>query len=158
MATKKKKEQKDTGRPTVYTEEFADEICDYIAEGNSLNSWLNEKSKSRPKRTTVYRWLGEHEYFRDNYARAREESADFHAEKILEVVERDDLNPNDKRVRIDAMKWVASKLKPRSYGDRVAHEHTDGEGKPLQSSVNLTVLKDQDLDALAELLIKASAE
>jgi hypothetical protein len=105
----------------------------------------------------VYRWLNKHEVFRNNYARAKECSADFHADKILEVAEDGKLNPNDKRVRIDAMKWVASKLKPKSYGDRVAHEHTDGEGKPLESSVNLAVLKTSDLNSLAELLNKASS-
>jgi len=157
MAIKKKKVKAGKGRPTDYTTDIADEICEYIAEGNSLNAWLNDKPESKPKRTAIYRWLNKHQEFRNNYVRAKEDSADFHAEQILEVVERDDLHPNDKRVRIDAMKWVASKLKPKSYGDRVAHEHTDGDGKPLESSVNLAVLKNDDLDALAELLNKASS-
>ncbi|GJM00230.1 MAG: hypothetical protein DHS20C07_19090 [Methyloligella sp.] len=157
MAKKKKEDKKVIGRPTDYTDELADKICEYIANGNSLNRWLNEDKANKPNRTTIYDWLNKHAYFADNYARAKQDSADFHAEKILEVAEREDLNPNDKRVRIDAMKWVASKLKPKSYGDRVAHEHTDGEGKPLENSVNLAVLKTEDLDSLAELLNKASS-
>ena len=28
------------------------------------------------------------------------------------------------RLRVDARKWVAAKLKPRKYGDRVMNEHT----------------------------------
>ena len=33
-------------------------------------------------------------------------------------MERGELEPNAGRVVIDALKWVASKLKPREYGDR----------------------------------------
>lgn len=156
MGSKKKQETR--GRSSDYTKEIAEEICEHIAEGNSLNSWIKGAPETRPNRSTIYRWLDKNEEFRNKYIRAKDLSADFHAENILDVASDPDLNPNDKRVRIDAMKWVASKLKPKSYGDRVSHEHTDGEGKPLQSSVNLTVLKDNDLNALAELLNKASAQ
>lgn len=113
------KEEKPAGRPTEYTEEIADEICEYIANGNSLNKWLNEEEEGKPARSTVYRWLRDQETFRNNYARAKQESADFHAEKILEVATSTELHPNDKRVQIDAMKWVASKLKPKTYGDKL---------------------------------------
>jgi len=30
------------------------------------------------------------------------------------------------RLRVDALKWVASKLAPRKYGDRVEHDHKGG--------------------------------
>ncbi|MBO6549109.1 MAG: hypothetical protein JJ964_05760 [Rhizobiales bacterium] len=139
MAIKKKEEARARGRPTDYTEEVAEEICEHIAEGKSLNSWINEDSKNRPNRSTIYRWLDKSEDFRNKYIRAKDMSADYHAENILDVAERNDLNPNDKRVRIDAMKWVASKLKPKSYGDRVAHEHTDGEGNSLTPIINVTI-------------------
>jgi len=33
-------------------------------------------------------------------------------------VEKGELEPNAGRVAIDALKWSASKLKPREYGDR----------------------------------------
>jgi hypothetical protein len=55
------------------------------------------------------------------YARAREDAADTLADQIRELagrVERGELEPNAGRVSIDALKWVASKLKPREYGDR----------------------------------------
>jgi len=34
------------------------------------------------------------------------------------------------RLRIDARKWVASKLKPKKYGDRIDHTSTDGSMTP----------------------------
>ena len=55
------------------------------------------------------------------YARAREDAADTLADEIRELagrVEKGKLEPNAGRVAIDALKWIASKLKPREYGDR----------------------------------------
>ncbi len=55
------------------------------------------------------------------YTRAREDAGDSLADQIRELagrVERGELEPNAGRVAIDALKWIASKLKPREYGDR----------------------------------------
>ncbi len=54
------------------------------------------------------------------YARAREEQADFYADEIITIA---DTEPDAAiaRVRIDARKWTASKLRPKVYGDRVQH-------------------------------------
>ena len=60
--------------------------------------------------------------FSHTYTRARQDGADALADKIRELaerVERGKLDPNAGRVAIDALKWIASKLKPRSYGDRL---------------------------------------
>lgn len=72
-----------------------------------------------PDIVTVYRWMAARDDFRQNYVRAREEQADTYADEIAEIADRDDLDPNDKRVRIDARKWVAAKLKPKKYSDAV---------------------------------------
>jgi hypothetical protein len=48
--------------------------------------------------------------------------ADYHAsriEELVEKVERDDIKPDAARVAIDARKWIAAKLRPKVYGDRV---------------------------------------
>ncbi len=61
------------------------------------------------------------------YARAREDAADTLADQIREMagrVERGELEPNAGRVAIDALKWIASKLKPREYGDRAQLDMT----------------------------------
>ncbi len=74
-------------------------------------------------------------------ARAREERADRYFEEIIEIakdssgdytVDRngewvvDHENIQRSRLRVDALKWVASKLAPRKYGDRVEHDHKGG--------------------------------
>ena len=39
-------------------------------------------------------------------------------------MEKGELEPNAGRVAIDALKWIASKLKPREYGDRAQLDMT----------------------------------
>ena len=94
-------------------------VCARIAGGESLRSAC--KDKDLPDRDTINRWLNA-----DNdgalcgqYARAREEQADFYADEIVTIA---DTEPDAAiaRVRIDARKWVASKLRPKRYGDKLA--------------------------------------
>ena len=40
-------------------------------------------------------------------------------------------DPNDKRVRIDARKWIAARLLPKKYGDRVLHDTTEAASEAL---------------------------
>lgn len=130
------------GRPSDYTPELADLICAELSEGRSLRSVCQDENM--PNKATVFRWLRTNDSFRDQYARAKEEAADSMADEINEIaddgtndwMERldNDAKPigwqlngehvQRSKLRIDARKWVASKLKPKAYGDRVAHEHT----------------------------------
>ncbi len=67
--------------------------------------------------------------FHDMYARAREDAADTLADEIITLarrVENGELNPHAGLVVIDALKWIASKLKPREYGER---HHLEMSGK-----------------------------
>ena len=126
------------GRPTIYTQELVDTICAELAEGRSLRSVLLDDGM--PSMATVFRWLREEDKktFQEQYARAKEESADALAEEMLDIaddgtndwMERQGENAEGwqvngehiqrSRVRIDTRKWIASKLKPKKYGDRVA--------------------------------------
>lgn len=72
-----------------------------------------------PERITVFRWLRERESFCDQYARAKRESADAMADDIQAIADDERLDHNSRRVRVDARKWLASKLKPKVYGDKI---------------------------------------
>lgn len=72
-----------------------------------------------PERSTVYLWLLKHKEFSDMYARAKEDSADVDADDIKEIADDLTEDPQSRRVRIDARKWIASKLKPKKYGDKL---------------------------------------
>lgn len=126
---------KQLGRPSSYTEELGLEICERLAHGEPLTKIC--KSDHMPYVSTVYRWLLKEKSFCDIYARAREDQADTMADEIAVIAdETPDTEPVlDKegniiemrlhsayvqwqKNRVDARKWVASKLKPKKYGDR----------------------------------------
>ena len=132
---------KKMGRPSKYSDHLAQVICLRIAEGESLNKIC--KDDEMPERVTIYRWLLEKEDFCNNYARAREDQAETHADAIVEIADQLPYQITDKdgnvridsayvqwqRNRIDARKWVASKLKATKYGDVL--KHTGDKENPL---------------------------
>lgn len=126
------------GRPSDYTPQLATAICARIADGESLRSVCRDEAM--PDKSTVFDWLRIHPEFADQYARAKEESADTHADDILEIaddgtndwMERQDAegrkfydlngeNIQRSKLRVDTRKWIASKLKAKKYGERIEH-------------------------------------
>jgi hypothetical protein len=116
---KKKIAKRGPGRPTKKTKALAAKICQQLAQGKSMRTVC--KAKSMPNAATVFRWLADDKEFSEQYARAKEESADAMSEDMLDIADNVSLHPNDKRVRIDTRKWLASKLKPKKYGDKLTH-------------------------------------
>ena len=117
MATKPKKKQ---GRPTKFTQELADLICERMANGESLRSICREIGLLP---STVIMWMNYNKAFFEQYAQARQKQADSYADMILDEA----FNTHDAqigRLRVDALKWVASKLAPKRYGDKVEVEQT----------------------------------
>lgn len=128
------------GRPTTYTIEMADQMCEELAQGKSLRTVC--APDERPAISTFFKWLREHPEFSKQYAQAKEEAADMMTEDILdiaddgsndyvEVVQKNGevktvLNKEHvmrSRLRVDSRKWLASKLKPKKYGDKLDVEH-----------------------------------
>ncbi len=123
------------GRPSTFTKEKADEICSRLADGRSLRSICRDDD-DMPSIGTVMRWLADSETFQQQYARAREEQADTLADEIVSIADEregraivageevavvfDSTAVARNRLRVDTRKWVASKLKPKKYGERVA--------------------------------------
>ena len=131
--------KKPMGRPSAYSTKIADIICNRLADGMSLREIC--RADDMPDRSTVMEWVwdGRHEEFSRRYARAREVQADYLADDIIEIADRDDLDPNDKRARIDARKWLAGKLRPKAYGEKITQEVTGADGAPLVPTLNVTI-------------------
>jgi hypothetical protein len=110
------------GRPSSFTQEMADKICERLAAGESLRSIC--KDDGMPSWPCISNWLQRFPEFAAQYARAREDQAEAHADRIIEIADDDTIDPNHKRIMVDARKWVASKLKPKRYGDKAAIEHS----------------------------------
>jgi len=137
--------KKEIGRPSIFDQDIADKLCEEIATSSkSLRTICKEEGM--PSVRTVLSWLsaGDKEdgnplfkAFLRQYARAREEQADFLAEEIIEIADdgSNDLMTvgkgdasyetenkevtNRSKLRVDARKWIASKLKPKKYGDKL---------------------------------------
>ncbi len=114
------KTKRPVGRPTTYSQETADKICELIARGMSLRAIC--VSGDMPASGTVHRWLAEHAEFQEQYAHAREEQADSFADEIVEIadsVPADNAEVAKAKLQIDARKWKAAKLAPKKYGDKL---------------------------------------
>jgi len=150
------------GRPTDYRQETVDLICERIADGESLREIC--KADDMPARSVVFRWLSIHREFADQYARAREAQADALADEIQDIA---DDGQNDwmirngdddegagwrvngehiqrSRLRIDARKWMASKLAPKKYGDRQSVDHTSSDGSMAPTIIQLVPMTGND--------------
>lgn len=148
------------GRPTDYCQEKADLICEKLSDGCSLKEIC--APDDMPTRSTVYRWLSLHSEFSDMYVRAREEQAETLADEIIAIADEtyDDIAIDDKgnercntefiqrsKLRVDARKWVAAKLKPKKYGEKVQQEVSGPNGGPLQiSRVERVIVRPTDSD------------
>ena len=127
-------------RASDYSDEKADAICERLADGESLRSICRDDDM--PDKATVLRWLGVHEAFRDQYARAREMQADALFDEALDIADtpvegvktkttsdgkleetRGDMIEH-RRLQVETRKWMVGKLAPKKYGDKVQNEHT----------------------------------
>lgn len=128
-------------RPSEYNKDVAAQICGHVSNGESLRKLCRRKGMPAP--STVFKWLSVYPEFSEQYARAKDEAADMFVEDMLEIADdakKDkipvyELDAEGKkilvgyaesktsvqraRVQIDTRKWLAMKLKPKKYGDKM---------------------------------------
>jgi hypothetical protein len=113
--------EKKMGRPTDYTDQKGKEICMMVESGMTLTSICN--LPDMPHISTIYDWQDSHPDFAERYSHARARCADTLAGRVIDEA----MNSHDApigRLRMDALKWYASKLAPKKYGDKVEVEQT----------------------------------
>lgn len=128
---------KKMGRPTDYSQELAEEICEAIASDSKGLRRLCKENEHWPHRNNIYKWLRKYPDFRCLYAQSKESQIEALVDEILEIaddtshdsiIKTDDQGKekivcnnewiNRSRLRIDTRKWLAAKLCPRVYGDK----------------------------------------
>jgi hypothetical protein len=132
---------------TRYTPQFAADVVRRMSEGDSLRKICRDNGMAE---ATVRQWVrDDREGFAAQYQAARMLQVESWSDQIVEIANREDLDPHDKRVRVDTLKWLMSKLVPKRYGDRLL---VAGEAEnPLQvmhSQVSLDNLTPEQLDML----------
>jgi len=144
------KPKRQKGRPTLYTEDVGNEICDRLAEGESLNAICRDARM--PAEALVRQWAKNVDEnprlnaFSTRYTRARECGYEVIAEQILGFGTADCTGPDGyvdngeiQRLRLlsENRKWLLSKMLPKQFGDKVTQEITGEDGGALITRIEL---------------------
>jgi hypothetical protein len=143
------------GRPSKQTPDREDVLLELIADGMSLVKACKEVDVGI---SSVFRWLEADPVFRDKYAKAKEAQAEKFADEIVAIADEAEVasivTPDGEvnlkldatavarnRLRVDARKWVASKLLPKKYGDKIQQELTGADGGPVNMSLKVSFVR-----------------
>ncbi len=119
-----------SGEPIRFSQEIFDEICAQIAEGKSVKSICLKDGM--PTERAFYKWLEKagNEHLVQQYAHARESQADTLFNDCLDIADQYEQTAEKleggtdhiqrAKLRIDTRKWMAGKLAPKKYGEKVA--------------------------------------
>lgn len=126
------------GRPSDYTQELAERICEWLSEGKSLRSFCRQDDT--PHVSTVMRWIVTNETFREQYVQAREAAGYAHGDGVIEVVELlrgGDIDPQTAKAMMDGLKWSAERMAPRAHMPQslINHQSPDGSMTPKPDTI-----------------------
>lgn len=121
----------------VYSDGLLASILDRVANGESLSSVCD--ADDMPSRKSFFQWVKDNPEIQAQYEFAIQMRADKLAEDILAIADDGigdtytDADGNERtnqdviarsRLRVDARKWLASKMAPKKYGDKTEAEVT----------------------------------
>ncbi|HBD7397091.1 hypothetical protein [Legionella longbeachae] len=122
------------GRPTKYNDKLAKEICDKIASSSKGTKKLCAEHPHWPSQDTLFTWLKAYPEFSEQYALAKVSQIELLVDEILEISDdaSQDQYVNEQgvlvsnpqaiyraRLKVDTRKWLASKLVPKVYGNKI---------------------------------------
>jgi hypothetical protein len=139
------------GVPLTYTQELGEEICIKIATSDYGLKRLCAENPHWPSRKCILEWRIKIKSFGDMYEKAKKDQVETLIDDCLDIADdtsHDTLIRTNKdgdeyevcnsewinrsRLRIDTRKFLAQKLAPKLYGDRVLEEKQD----KLQDDLN----------------------
>jgi transposase-like protein len=109
------------GRWSTFTPELGREICERIANGESLKAVGQDPTM--PCSGTILRWAAEFPDFGNDYAYARRLMADLLFDEAREVALG--ATPGTvwaDRLRFDTIRWMTARMAPKKYCERVVVE------------------------------------
>lgn len=113
------------GRPSSYTPEKVEAICERLSKGEPLAVICRDKGM--PGLTTVWDWEQAHEGVSEAIARAREAGEHVIGADCLAIADDREDDPASRRVRVETRLKLLAKWNPRKWGDKVQHADADGE-------------------------------
>ena len=131
-----KKPKNKGGRPTKYTKELANFICQLVSTFPYGLSKICYNREDLPHESTIRQWRLDNPEFSAQYARAKLIQADILAEDCLDISDQSTAETYcADRLKIETRKWLASKLLPKQYGDRVVLEQKTEENEQLKAEL-----------------------
>ncbi len=130
--------QKKMGSVSTYTEELGNEICEGLATSSKGLAHLINANPHWPCAQTIFEWRLKIKSFGDKYDLAKRNQIEALVDDILNISDNDDNDviENDhglvgnsvaiqrSRLRVDSRKWLAGKLAPKIYGDKIQQDIT----------------------------------
>ena len=116
-------------RPTTYTAEVGQQICDAIANGATLDAAARQANVKAP---TFLLWCHVHAELAEEYVRARQrqnEAVDDQIRALVAEVNEDNARSTETKFRM--LTWIAGKRAPKQFGERVGVEHSGKNGGPI---------------------------
>lgn len=135
------------GRHSEYTPEMGNRICHLVATTTLGTNKLCRIHDDLPRESTVYEWRIRHPDFAEIYAKAKAQQAQLLAESIFELCDVETYEDEKgvhridpgimarQRLKVDSVKWFASKLAPKIYGDKQIIEQTTSENESLKAEL-----------------------
>jgi hypothetical protein len=107
------------GPQARFSREAAEEICDRLAQDESLDSICRDPHL--PSTVTVYAWIRQHPAFRTAYGQARLNQSETIADSgsdLRKAVWRGEIDPARARVLASLIKWETACRNPAGYSER----------------------------------------
>jgi hypothetical protein len=145
-----KKPKHPGGRPSLYTDELANRICEIVAINPCGLPTLCKQFDELPTPDTIRRWRWDKPEFSAKYTEAKRFQAEIMVESLEEItqnLEQYKYEDKDGAIRLDAgligharlitdtRKWTASKLAPKIYGDRQEVEALSSENAQIKEEL-----------------------
>lgn len=110
------------GRPSSFTKEMGDMICERLLRGEPLARICDDPEM--PAYTTVRNWEDQNPEFLALSTRARIDGTHYMADDCIKIADQDGLDPADKRIRIDTRLRLIGKWNRKVYGEKQEVEHS----------------------------------
>ena len=128
-------------RNPIYTTELASALCDEIATSTKGLKTICAMD-GMPALTTVIRWLRENDEFKKLYAEAKTMQQEMEIDDLKSISDGDDeddmIKVNRDKLKIHARMWLAAKLLPKKYGDKLDLNHGGQSDNPIITGMTVT--------------------
>lgn len=131
------KPKKKNGRPSTFTQEWADEFCAIISSMPKSIRTICAENAHFPDDAQVHRWLVAQPSFRRQYADAKRDQVSVIVDNLIDLQDgvKNKLDYDKSRLQSDNHKWIACKLAPKVYGSQAIIDGLESEKESLKAKL-----------------------